>query len=82
MAEQLEAYKNVRPIYEDGSLAAEDKIPFMRIYRYDIKYGFILRMEGWYGKKLYADIKLTYDGSGHLVSAIGSNGKVVKYDYD
>lgn len=65
---------------ESGYLAAQVNNPSTVIYRRS-KSHLITRVEGWYGKKLYADIKLSYDKQGRIVSAKSSNEANVEYEY-
>jgi RHS repeat-associated protein len=63
-----------------GSLMATVNGPLMQVYRRDSALR-IRRIEGWLGKRLLADIQLEYGNGNHLVSAKGSDGRVVRYSY-
>ena len=65
---------------KSGSLVAQVNSPSKVIYRRS-KSNNITRIEGWYGKNLYADIKLNYDKQGRMESAIGSNKTKAEYEY-
>lgn len=65
----------------DGLLVAQEQVPLMVIYRRD-NGGRILRIEGWYGEYLRADIRLEYDGQGRIAKAKGSSGDETNYVYD
>jgi YD repeat-containing protein len=67
---------------DTGRLAAVEQKPLTVIYRRDRRSGHILRIEGWYGKDLRADIRLAYDQQGRMVKAEGSNGDQVEYGYE
>jgi RHS repeat-associated protein len=66
---------------DNGNLVARGEAPLMVIYRRDAAHR-IRRIEGWYGDKLRADIRLEYDAKGRVISATGSNESVVQYKYD
>jgi len=65
----------------EGNLVARMGGPLTVVYRRDGIHR-VRRIEGWYGKKLRADIRLDYDKQGRLVSAQSSNADVVKYTYN
>ena len=67
---------------DKGLLTAVEQKPLTLIYRRDNRYGLIVRIEGWYGKDLRADIRLDYDKRGRIVKAEGSNGDKVEYAYE
>jgi YD repeat-containing protein len=64
-----------------GSLAAIVNGPLTQIYRRDSALR-IRRIEGWLGKRLLADIQLEYGNGNQVVSAKGSDGRVVRYAYN
>jgi RHS repeat-associated protein len=64
-----------------GTLAATVNGPLMQVYRRDSAHR-IRRIEGWLGKRLLADIQLEYRNGNRLVSAKGSDGRVVRYAYN
>lgn len=68
---------------DEGKLVAREQTPLLVRYTRD-REGGIQRIEGWYGAsdKPSACIELTYDSSGRLARATGSNGEQVVYTYD
>jgi RHS repeat-associated protein len=64
-----------------GSLVATVDGPLTQVYRRDSALR-IRRIEGWLGKRLLADIQLEYGDGNRLVSAKGSDGRVVRYTYN
>jgi YD repeat-containing protein len=64
-----------------GELVADVAAPSMVIYRRDGGRR-IVRIEGWYGGELRADIRLEYDAAGRLAQARGSDGARIAYEYD
>lgn len=64
-----------------GKFVARVNDPLTVIYRRDGA-GQIRRVEGWYGDKLRADIRLDYDPHGRVNSAQGSNGVKTQYSYN
>jgi len=64
---------------EKGFLVAYEEKPFMILYNRDSG-NRIFQIVGFYGQNPLADIKLEYDKE-KLISASGSNGESVKYNY-
>ncbi|MFH2058391.1 MAG: RHS repeat-associated core domain-containing protein [Pseudomonadota bacterium] len=75
-------FQDGRQWHFDGSgyLVAQVDNPLTVVYRRTGSHQ-ITRIEGWYGKDLYADIKLNYDKYGRMISAKGSNEINVEYEY-
>lgn len=65
---------------DSGSLVSAERPPLAVVYRWN--QGRVYRIEGWYGDRLYADIKLEYDEHSRLALARGSNNVAIKYIYD
>jgi RHS repeat-associated protein len=66
---------------ESGDLVAQVENPLTIVYRRDGA-KLIRRIEGWYGDKLRADIRIEYDEKSRVESARGSNKVEAKYAYD
>jgi RHS repeat-associated protein len=64
-----------------GNLAATVDGPLMEVYRRDSAHR-MRRIEGWLGKRLLADILFEYGNGNRLLSAKGSDGRVVSYEYN
>jgi RHS repeat-associated protein len=65
---------------KDGYYTAQEESPLVSIYRRDDAHR-VVRIEGWYGKALRAEIRLEYNADGLLEFARGSNDETVHYIY-
>ena len=65
---------------DSGNFVAQVEEPSTVTYRRDSAHR-VKRIEGWFGKDLYADIKIEYDKQGRMKSAAGSNEEKIEYEY-